>query len=193
MACVVFVKSIPTKKRVELGVFSDAIQHVFTVSEATYKSLGEYKVGDEIAENDLGTLRFEDEYLRALKRATSSLSLSDKSRFALKTKLIQAGFSGDASDMALDRLAELGYLDEERQLERAVEKEANYNLRGRYYIKRKLAAKGYSSSSVSRAIDALVERGEIDFPLNFERLAQKKGALTDDERLALQYKFGYKI
>lgn len=193
MACVLFVKQVPTKKKIQIGVSLGGDEATFTVSEVTYNSIGPLSVGTELTDSELGTIRFEDEYLRALKRASAYLSLSDKSKFALKMKLVKAGFSGEASDMALDRLAELGYLDEDRQLERAVEREANYNLRGRYYIKRKLAAKGYSSSAVSRAIDVLTERGEVDFHANFERLANKKGALTDEERLALQYKFGYRI
>ena len=193
MAKVLFVKSIPTKKRIQIGILSHDDECTLTVSEATYSSLGSPVSGIEITDADLGTLRFEDEYLRALKSAAASLSHSDKSRFSLKMKLIRQGFSGEASDMALERLSELGYLDEQRQLERAVEREANYNLRGRYYIKRKLAAKGYSSHAVSRAIDALTDRGEIDFASNFERLAEKKGVSTEEERLALQYKFGYKI
>ena len=193
VATVLFVKPASVKKRIQIGILESGDEHKYTVSETTYKPLGSPSSGADISISDIGTLRFEDEYLRALKKASDCLSLSDKSKFALKLKLIKAGFSSEASDMALERLSELGYLDEQRQLERAVEREANYGLRGRYYIKRKLASKGYQSSAVSRAIESLVDRGEIDFDANFERLAEKKGAFENDERLALAYRFGYKI
>ena len=85
------------------------------------------------------------------------------------------------------------YLDEHRHLERAVEREANYGLRGKFYIRRKLSAKGYSASAVMRAIDRLSERGEVDFKANFERLAEKKCVTTDEERTALEYRYGYRI
>lgn len=193
MVTVLFAKCIPNKKGVQLGVLVDDEKCTFTVSEATYVALKSPGVGFEMSESDLGTVRFEDEYRRAFSKALGYLSLSDKSRFELKMKLLRAGFSGEASEMAISRILELGYLDEDRQLERAVEKEANYGLRGRYYIKRKLSSKGYSVYAISSAIDRLTERGEIDFSANFERLAQKKGAVTFEDRRALEYKFGYKI
>jgi SOS response regulatory protein OraA/RecX len=193
VATVLFIKAVPSKKRIQIGILESGDEYTYTVTEATYKALGSPLRGCDLSVSELGTIRFEDEYIRALKKAADYLSVSDKSKFALKIKLLKAGFSAEASDMALTRLCELGYLDEERQLERAVEREANYNLRGRHYIKRKLASKGYSASSVGRAIDTLVERGEIDFNENFEHLAAKKGVSSDEDRLALAYKFGYKI
>ena len=193
MARVLFVKPVPNKKKVQIGILDEENECTYTISEATYKTMTALCVGADITVSDLGTLRFEDEYYRALKKAMGYLSLSDKSKYELKMKLIRAGFSADAADVALERLTELGYLDEARQLERAVEREANYSLRGRYYIKRKLSSKGYPISAVGRAIDKLTESGEIDFEANFERLAEKKGVTSYEERVALEYKFGYRI
>jgi SOS response regulatory protein OraA/RecX len=190
---VLFVRPISDKKRVQIGVLDEENECTYTISETTYKTLGTISAGYNITDSDIGTIRFEDEYLKALKKAMGYLSLSDKSKYELKMKLIRAGFSAEASDTALERLAELGYLDEDRQLERAVEREANYSLRGRYYIKRKLSSKGYPISAISRAIDKLTDSGEIDFKANFERLAEKKGVTSFEDRLALEYKFGYKI
>lgn len=192
MAEVLFIKHVPTKKRVQIGVLLEGNECTYSVSEATYAMLGVLTVGSDINESCLGTIRFEDEYYRALKKASTYLSLSDKSKFSLKLKLIRAGFSSETADMALDRLTELGYLDEDRQLQRAVEREANYNLRGPYYIRRKLASKGYSISAINRAIDLLRDRGDVNFADNFEELAKKKCAFTDEERNVLEYKFGYR-
>ena len=193
MATVISVKPVPSKKRIHLSILESGDEYTYTVTEATYKAIGSPQCGYDLSVSDLGTIRFEDEYIRALKKAADYLSASDKSKFALKIKLLKAGFSTEASDVAIERLSELGYLDEERQLERAVEREANYNLRGRHYIKRKLTSKGYSVSSVSRVIDTLVGRSEIDFDSNFESLVEKKGVISEDDRLALAYKYGYKI
>ena len=193
MATVIFAKPVPSKKRIQIGILESGDEYTYTVTEATYKALGSPMCGYELSVADLGTVRFEDEYIRALKKAADCLSASDKSKFALKIKLLKAGFSSEASDVALERLCELGYLDESRQLERAVEREANYKLRGRYYIVRKLSSKGYSHSAISRAIERLTDSGEVDFKANFEILAEKKGILSDEERYALEYKFGYRI
>lgn len=193
MARVLFVKPVPNKKRIQIGILDESEEATYTLSESTYLELGCPVAGLEISDRTLGTVRFEDECYRALRRAMGYLSTSDKSRFELKMKLLRAGISAEAADIALDRLLELGYLDESRQLERAVEREANYKLRGRYYIVRKLSSKGYSHSAISRAIERLTDRGEVDFKANFEILAEKKGISSDEERYALEYKFGYRI
>ena len=193
MVKVLFVKPVPSKKRIQIGTLSDDEECTYTVSEATYLALGCPRAGAEIGDVDFSSVRFEDECYRALRRAMGYLSMSDKSGYELKMKLIRQGFSSDSSEMAIERLATLGYLDEDRQLQRAVEREANYKLRGKYYIKRKLAAKGYSGSSINRAIERLTESGEVDFAKNFELLAEKKGASSDEDRRTLEYKFGYRI
>ena len=193
MARVLFVKPVPNKKRIQLGILDGSGEATYTVSESTYLELGCPVSGLELSDTVIGTVRFEDECYRALRYAMSYLSHSDKSRFELKMKLVRAGISYEAVDTALERLSELGYLDEARQLERAVEREANYKLRGRYYIKRRLSDKGYSLSDINRAIAALTERGDVDFDENFERLVEKKGALTEEEITKLKYRFGYKI
>ena len=193
MARVLFVKPVPNKKRIQIGILDESEEATYTLSESTYLELGCPVAGLEISDRTLGTVRFEDECYRALRRAMGYLSTSDKSRFELKMKLLRAGISAEAADIALDRLSELGYLDESRQLERAVEREANYKLRGRYYIVRKLSSKGYSHSAISRAIARLTDSGEVDFKANFEILAEKKGISSDEERYALEYKFGYRI
>ena len=193
MARVLFVKPIPNKKRIQLGIFDESGEATYTVSESTYLDIGCPVSGVELSPNVLGTVRFADECYRALRYAMSYLSHSDKSRFELKMKLVRVGISYDAADTALERLLELGYLDEDRQLERAVEREANYKLRGRYYIKRKLSAKGYSSAAINRAIERLADSGEVDFKANFEALAEKKGITSEEDRFALEYKYGYRI
>ena len=107
MATVLFAKDVPDKKRVQIGILTDGDKCVYTVTEATYAAVGSPSVGCDISEADLGTVRFEDEYIRAIKKAMSYLSLSDKSRYELKMKLMRAGFSAETSETALSRICEL--------------------------------------------------------------------------------------
>lgn len=193
MANILFIKPNEKKTRYLLGVDDGLDTVTYSISRATYLSLGEPMRGAMIEESTLVDIRYEDEVYRAVRKACNCLSYSDRSNFALRGKLMESGFSPDAIDEAIKRCISLGYLDEERQLERAVEKEANYSLRGKYHIKRKLAGKGYSLSAIDRAIRSLVERGDVDFESNFDRLAEKRGAITEEERNALKHKFGYKI
>lgn len=193
MAYVLSAKPVPSKKRIELTVSDGGERCAYTVSLSTYEMLGSPTAADEISSPDLDSIRFEDESYRALRRAMGYLSSSDKSRLEMRMKLIRAGYSPQIAESAVERLVELGYLDEDRQLDRAVQREANYNLRGRYYIKRKLSSKGYSSSAINRAIERLTESGDVDFSSNLDKLFEKKGVRSEEERTALEYKFGYRI
>ena len=193
MAKVLFVKADEKRKRVQIGILEQDSSSILTVKESTYISIGCPARDDEIGDVDLSSLKFEDETFRALKKAVSLLADVDRSRRELKAKLVQKGFSAEAIDIALDVCERREYLNEARQLERLIEREANRKLRGRYYIKRKLMAKGYSSRDIDRVTDALLEREEIDFYRNFDILCEKKCAVDESDVTALKYKYGYKI
>lgn len=193
MIKIISVQPNANNTRYTLTIECESGTKEYSVSSDTYISLGSLSCDTEIGERDLSNIRLEDEGHRAFKKAYGYLSDMDRSRYTLKGKLIKAGFSSDASDIAIERCSELGYLNEYEQVERAVEREANYKLRGRYYIKRRLLDKGYSLSDINRAIAALTERGDVDFDANFERLSEKKGAETEEEITKLKYRYGYKI
>jgi SOS response regulatory protein OraA/RecX len=163
------------------------------VKDDTYISLGTPRVGSEISERDLGTLRFDNDLIKTYRKALSLIADVDRSRRELRMKLLRSGYPAEVIDIVLDQCELNGYLDEERHLERLIEREANQKLRGRYYIRRKLAAKGYRTSLIDRVTDMLVERGEIDFEVNLERLAEKRGVSEESELTALAYRYGYEI
>jgi SOS response regulatory protein OraA/RecX len=192
VAKVLFIKPIPAHKRVQIGIENDDGETVvLKVRESTYTSLGAPERGKEISDSTFDSLKREDELLRAYRKAVGWLADSDRSRFELKRKLYAQGFTSQIIDVVLDKCEEYGYLDENRQLERLVEREANRKLRGRYYIRRKLISKGYRASAIDRVTDQLVENGEIDFNANFERLVQKRGDGDEDKIMTLKYRYGY--
>lgn len=194
MAKVLFIKPNEKKNRLQIGITEeDGTTSVLTVRESTYTSLGSPIRDIEITERTLSDLRFDDEVYRAMRKAMSLIADVDRSRYELRAKLCHSGFSSEVTDIALDACEKYGYLDEARQLERLIEKEANRKLRGRHYIKRKLMSKGYSSADIDRVAAMLVERGEIDFDANFEMLVEKKCLSDDTEIKALKYRYGYKI
>lgn len=164
---------------------------LYTVTEMTYSSLGFPPSGEELCGGDMDAVIRDDSLFRAQKKALGILSYGDVSRSMLRMKLLRAGFDRDIVEEAVKFAVQGGYLDEERQLARLVEREARESMRGPYYIKRKLTAKGYSSRDVSEAIIALSESGQIDFDEIFERLCDKLGA-SEEERTALAYKRGFR-
>lgn len=192
VAIIAYVKEGVTKGRVLLGVDSDGSVNAYSVTESTYMAIGAPCRYCEISERDLDSILTEDERYRAMKKAVSLLAASDKSAYTVKSKLYQAGYSRESIDEAVNECIARGYIDEDRQLRRFIEREANESLRGKYYIKRKLVSKGYRGADVDRITAELVDSGDIDFKSNFERLAEKKGVEDAEDRRALMYKFGYK-
>ena len=177
--------------RVRVGVGEEECTVKYSVSAATYNASGIVR-GCELDDEMLSLLEEDDTTYRAMRRALSLLSYGDNTRVALRRKLIRSGFSAEVADSCINECMMLGYINERRQIERAVLNEANRSLRGREYILRKLRSKGYSASDIESVIDNLVEAGEIDFKENFELLVQKRGALDEASRRELSYKYGYR-
>lgn len=191
MATVKYIREANGGARVRIGILSDGDVVAYNVSVGLYSSLGLVR-GCEFDDETFAEIRAEDERYRAFKRALGLLSYADNTVKNLVMKLRRAGFSRDVAEACAEECLRLGYIDEERQIERAALTEANRSLRGKEHIVQKLAAKGYKRDMVRDVIDSLVARGDIDFAANFEMLAEKCRAVTDEERRALAYKRGYR-
>ena len=193
MVKILFIRPNANETKYTLTIENGSDTREYLICADTYLSLNSPVRDTEISERDFLDICFEDECNKAFRKAYELLSFRDKSRYDLRMKLIHCGFSPDASDYAIERCIELGYLDEYRQVERAVEREVNYKLRGPHHIRRALVGKGYSVSDIDRAISNLLKSGEVDFEKSFECLCEKKRAQTEEERNKLKYRFGYKI
>lgn len=193
VAEIAYIKEGSAKGRVTIGLSLDGECRAYSVTIATYSAIGAPGRYSDISERDVDAIVAEDERYRAMKRAVSLLAASDKSAYTVKTRLRQAGFSYESAEAAVEECMARGYIDEGRQLRRLIEREANDSLRGKYYIKKKLLARGYRSADIDRAMRCLVEDGELDFSANFERLSEKKCAFDEESRRQLAYKYGYKL
>ncbi len=191
VANVVYIKTGITKGRVTLGIEHDGECHGYSVSLTTYSEIGSPIKFSHIDEHLLADIAYEDECFRAMKKAVSLLAISDKSRHTLEGKLIMSGFSKEAAKEAVCECLSLGYIDEERQLDRLCEREANISLKGSLMIKRKLMSKGYRASDIESALERLTDKGVIDFCENFKRLCEKKLVQTEEEERQLRFKYGY--
>ena len=181
----------PEHGRVRMGIGEGEDVSRYSVSLATVSELGLMR-GMELGDEAFSVIASDDERYRCMKRALSLLSYGDNTKGALLMKLLRSGFPKDVAAECIRECLRLGYIDERRQIERAVINEANRSFRGRSYIMKKLRSKGYSASDISEVIDMLIDSGEIDFGKSFERLCEKKGVSGDEERTALLYKYGYR-
>ncbi len=186
---ILYLRQSEGGKRLVIGLGLERPGKPYSISHELYGRIGSPAVGCELDESAVSEVVLDDERFRAFKKALALLGYSDKNKKTLFLRLRQSGFSSDASAEAVRHCVSLGYIDEERQLEILIMKEARC-LRGPRLISSRLASKGYSSSLVGKVMDRLCDGGDIDFSDNLKKLSEKLGA--DEESIgAIKYKYGY--
>ena len=194
MAKIIYIKESKTKGYLVIGVKEGEEKTPLTVNAAAYAEVGSPVLGEELDPDTLEALTKENQRFLALRKALYLLSFSDNSERNLRYKLMRAGYPRDVVDYAIGEVVRLGYINEQRQLERLILTEANSKLYGPMKIISRLVGKGYSPSDVRAAIEALSDSGEVDFDLNRARLLEKlPDGYTDEDMYKLLYKYGYKI
>lgn len=109
------ITEIKTTKKGRYALFcSDGF--LFSIDEDTFVSFGIRK-GIELTEDDLAELKKHSDYRKAIDKAFSFLGVRDHSEYELYTKLTRT-FDPDTSRQAVDRVRELGYLDDSSFAER---------------------------------------------------------------------------
>lgn len=102
--------------------------------------------------DDPDALRYESDLKRAKSRALWYLSRGDHSEKALSDKLITGGFSEEASGAAVERMKELGLIDDERYAKRLAEYLSGSGI-SRREIYFKLVNKGIPSAIAKEAAE----------------------------------------
>lgn len=194
MAKISYVRKIKDTPLLRLGIVEEGEKLAYTVSERLYSELSGLAVGEEIDEYTLDKIRGEDEYYNAKKKALSLLAYADNNEKTLVRKLLTKGISRSVAEDVAREMVSLGYINEERQLERIILNEANRNFSGPEKIFRKLAAKGYSISKIKEVIRDLLDNGEIDFSKNASALIERKIGpdSSAEEKKKLLFRYGYK-
>lgn len=187
---VAFIREMENK-RIRIGIGDGDEVSRYSVSPATLAGCGLVR-GSFVSPEAMELIAADDGRYRCMRKALSLLSYGDNTRQALFLKLLRSGFAREVASECVEECLRLGYINERRQIERAVLDGANRSLFGREYIVRKLAAKGYRASEVREVIDELSDGGEIDFTASFKKLCQKRGADTAEKQMALLYKYGYR-
>ena len=188
-----FIKSSNSKGYLVLGIADGGEKHIYTVSESANAEMGSPCRNDSIDNGTFESICLADEYYRAKSAALRLLSYADNNERSLTTKLIARGISSDVARQTVTEMVKLGYVNEKRQLERLVLREANTSLAGPKKILSKLMSKGYSHSDIENTIAKLCESGEIDFYKNREALIAKKAirGATEEQIKAILFKSGY--
>ena len=176
-----------------LGIDGAGESARFTVSRSVYAAVGRPAVGEELTDQAYAELSYADGLYRAEKKALSLLSFADNNERTLYAKLLRAGFDKDIARDVCEKMVSLGYIDERRQLERLITREAERSLCGRQKIYEKLRAKGYDSRLIREVTEGLISRGELDFEENREKLLSSLPEDASEEEIKKTlYKHGYR-
>ncbi len=163
----------------------------YEVSREDFEAIGSPKAGAPLEKEEFSVISFKTDCKLAFERALKILSLSDNSARALERKLIERGFSREASEYAVARIIGLGYINEENQLLRLIEFNVNSKLCGRKKLIKYLMQRGYSYSDITKAIERAEDEEIIDFESVKEELKKKYSPKTSEELRKLLYKHGF--
>ena len=191
MIKIVYIKETKEKNVLSLGISEGEEVSRFVLDASFVTELGLF-VG-EIDECSYAKIKKRDLYVKGKRKALSLLAFSDNSKRTLTIKLLRFGLDRAMAEGIVDEMCDLGYINEDAQLSRMIERLANGQLIGPKKIVARLASKGYSPSDVKRAMRAMMEAGEIDFSKNKKLLLEKYSVTegdTEGENKIL-YKNGY--
>lgn len=162
-----------------------------TVATEDFLSLGLKK--GEIDRETFETLERADSILGATRCGERLLAYAAQTERTLARKLEQRGYGREEAALAVERLSASGLIDEEREVEREVERCLS-KLWGARRIREQLYARGYGKAALSRLPDLLAE---VDLTANCEALIRRRYGGAPEDRdaerrlLAALYRYGY--
>ena len=191
MIRIIYIKETKEKNILSLGVSEGEEISRYTLDMAFITGAG-LSVG-EIDEERYSEIKARDLYIRGKRKALSLLSFADNSKSSLKQKLYRFGIDRETSERIIEEMTSLGYINEDAQLSRMIERLANGQLVGPKKIIARLAGKGYPPSDIKRVMREMMESGEIDFSENKRRLLEKHSVADGDTELEnkVLYKNGF--
>ncbi len=141
---------------------------VFYLDKTYLKQTG-LKVGNELTSKEISFHLKESDYMRAKSKALWLLDRADRSEKVLAEKLVQSGIKKETAKTVIERLKELGLVDNRRYAE---------NL-ARYYLennrsKRQTFAKLYEKGLPSELIKEVLSGSETDEKEQIKAVIEKK-------------------
>jgi regulatory protein len=113
--------------------------------------------GDEISEDQIANLSFENEIYSCEQKALTYLARRLHSVFELKGKLYQKKFSKTVINIIIDKMLELKYLDDHKYSELLVNESMNLRRDGIQKIKARLIEKGISKEIINSVLEDMTD------------------------------------
>lgn len=168
-------------------------KHTYIFPASEYVRLGSPAPGELLMSEDIKIITLGTDRSETTAHAMRILAYSDNNRASLTRKLLEHGHYKENVEYVVERMVSLGYINERNQLDSLTVSYANKKLWGRRNIAKHLLAKGYSAKDIHDALDAAIDRGDIDFDKIKRRLLRETiGSGADDRDVrAILYKYGH--
>lgn len=127
-------------------------------------------VGTELSAEKIEQLQQEDEVKKAITAALNLLSFRPRASGELQRKLREKGYSAESAAAAIQRMLELGYLNDADFADRWIENRQEHKPRSRKLLQQELRQKGIDSDTIEEALADV----EIDEVADALELARKK-------------------
>lgn len=128
--------------------------------------------GVSLGADDIEKLLQADEIKKAITAALNLIAFRSRASGELARKLREKGYSAEAATTAVERMRELGYLDDARFAERWVENRQEHRPRSARMLQQELRQKGVDADTVAEVLSEV----EIDEVSDALVLARKKAA-----------------
>lgn len=152
------ISDITPQKRssVRYSVFIDGV-FAFGLHADLVVSAGLHK-GKDLSEAEMENLLSEDEYLRAREKAYHFLAYRSRSEDEIRQRLIRKEFSPDTANRVIERLIELGMVDDEQFARSFTESRIRSRGYGPSRVRQELRRLGLSPAVIDSAVDAAYSR-----------------------------------
>lgn len=127
-------------------------------------------IGTELSAEQIETLQQEDEVKKAITAALNLIAFRPRASGELQRKLREKGYSPESAEAAVQRMLELGYLNDADFADRWIENRQEHKPRSRRLLQQELRQKGIDAEIIEGAL----EETEIDEVGDALELARKK-------------------
>ncbi len=137
------------------------------------------KAGQDVSQEEITTWTDETEFLRAKNSALYSLGRRDHSKHELETKLKQKGYQQIIIKRVLERLTELGFIDDQKFTGAFIQSQLRRKHFGKHRLIQALRQKGISRDEINTAISQTDLEAENHCKISAEKKINQLRRETD--------------
>lgn len=138
------------------------------------------KIGQELSADDIVTLRYRDAVNKAVDRAINLLSRRPRSTEEIRRRLKKASIEEDVIELAIERLEQLGYLDDVAFARFWIENRKTFKPRGARALHYELRNKGVAEPIIRELVDDMVDENDAAYRAASKRVNRFRGSKKQD-------------